>query len=1082
MFKFQINDAFIKSAASNGAVYVQATQLAESGKIAVVDKKWENSLMVVTAATNENVKAHKLYLIFEPNGALAEYRCSCDASRIWRGACRHVAAALMVINGEGKKDYARLLNDRAAERMFKDFDAFSKAERGAVLAARTPLEEKIKLIPELYISQGSAPSIGLTAGAARMYVVKNITGLLNNVKNAELFSYGKNLSFYHHIHNFDVESAELISFLFHHHDLYIHTSRILSVSSSYYRLYGPAEFTRFFPLSGAALDMFFEMYENKRVKLSFNHVKSDVLFTSEPPNRTYTVTAEQGGAALTGPPKADVIFGAGYAYLSARGALHRIPYKHAEAIQILDNNLISNNGRILFGPGKVEGFLNVLLPRLKKFGLAGDASALEVRYGVHELTTRIYLDANAGAVTLKLNFCYGETAFDAFKDILAANVRRDAEEENTVLQLIAQCGFKPDETNRMYTLKNDESIYQFYKFGLEHLKNAAEVYATDDFKGKSPKTANAKTAFGVRISGRLLEIKPESGLYSMAELMDIVGAFNAKKKFFRLKTGEFIEIDDDEIKRTADFFNALDISKKDVADGMVSLPSYKALYAEGLAEGDGAPAINRDETFSKITDALLNSRGADVKIPETLEHVLRGYQKEGFKWLTALAGFGFGGILADDMGLGKTLQVISLILSQKENGTLDNPSLVVAPTSLIYNWEKEIRRFAPALTPLVVAGATDKRGEIFGQQADIYITTYDLLKRDIARYKDNAYGNVIADEAQYIKNPGTQNAKAIKELKADARFALTGTPIENALSELWSIFDFVMPGFLYNPAKFAKIFEYPIVRYNDESAARKLKRTIAPFLLRRLKNDVLQEIPEKLNTALYAEMEKAQKKIYTAYLMKAKGELQETLDRNMMAESRIKILSHITRLRQICCHPALFMDGYGGGSGKLPIAVETIKGSVGSGHRLLLFSQFTSMLDILKKELDALDIPYFYLDGATSSKKRIDMADRFNAGERDMFLISLKAGGTGLNLTGADVVMHFDPWWNPAVMDQATDRAHRIGQKNVVQVYSVVAKDSIEEKILALQEKKRGLTDMVIEDGAQFIGRMTQEEIAELFA
>jgi SNF2 family DNA or RNA helicase len=347
-----------------------------------------------------------------------------------------------------------------------------------------------------------------------------------------------------------------------------------------------------------------------------------------------------------------------------------------------------------------------------------------------------------------------------------------------------------------------------------------------------------------------------------------------------------------------------------------------------------------------------------------------------------------------------------------------------------------------------------------------------MLKRDLEFYENMEFSYIIADEAQNIKNPDTQAAKSVKELKGRVRFALTGTPIENALTELWSIFDFIMPGYLYSAGKFSKLYETPIIKHNDTAAAAKLRNQIAPFVLRRIKKNVLKELPEKTETTLPAEMLPEQMKIYQANLLEAIGAFDG------IKGNTIHILAQLTRLRQICCHPAMFLEDYEGGSGKLALTLEIIQMALDSGHRILLFSQFTKMLSIIK---EALSAEYFYLDGAVKSKERIEMTERFNSGERDLFLISLKAGGTGLNLTGADVVIHYDPWWNSSVMTQASDRAHRYGQEKPVQVYNIVAKDTIEEKILKLQEKKRDLIDSVISEGGSFINLLSEEELRKLF-
>jgi SNF2 family DNA or RNA helicase len=343
------------------------------------------------------------------------------------------------------------------------------------------------------------------------------------------------------------------------------------------------------------------------------------------------------------------------------------------------------------------------------------------------------------------------------------------------------------------------------------------------------------------------------------------------------------------------------------------------------------------------------------------------------------------------------------------------------------------------------------------------------------------FSYIFVDEAQHIKNPSTLNAGSVKSLKAKGCFALTGTPIENTLTELWSVFDFVMPGYLMNHNKFMKKFESPIVKNDDKAALKMLSQFIKPFILRRLKKDVLKELPDKIESKAVAEMTVDQKKLYAAYLKKAQGEVAAEIKNNGIEKSKIKILAILTRLRQLCCHPATFIDNYKGGSGKLEVLTELIEDSIQSEHRMLIFSQFTSMLEIIGAELNRQNIPYFYLDGSTKAEDRLKMVNAYNSLEKPVFLISLKAGGTGLNLTAADIVIHFDPWWNPSVEDQATDRAYRIGQTKVVQVFKIVAKGTIEERILELQEKKKGLINSIIHAGENLVTQLSEKEIRNLF-
>ncbi len=452
---------------------------------------------------------------------------------------------------------------------------------------------------------------------------------------------------------------------------------------------------------------------------------------------------------------------------------------------------------------------------------------------------------------------------------------------------------------------------------------------------------------------------------------------------------------------------------------------------------------------------------------------------------------------------GKTIQMLSVIVDYVQNvpekedmipgqeqltvGNSKRASLVVSPSSLTLNWQNEAQKFAGELKTLVIKGTLSERKRQIQEldQYDLVITSYDLLKRDIELYEEKAYQFrfIIADEAQYLKNSNTQNAKAIKKIKADTRYALTGTPIENSLAELWSIFDFIMPGYLFSYRTFKASYETPIVKGEDEEAMAKLRMLIEPFVLRRNKKEVLTELPDKTITVLNNEMGEEQRNIYLNYLAQAKQELAEEIDMNGYEKSQMQILAALTRLRQICCHPSLFIEDYQEGSSKLDQCMEIIEEASNSGHKILLFSGYTSMFEIMEKELKQLGISYFKLTGATKVEERIKMVDEFNENPAiKVFLISLKAGGTGLNLTGADMVIHYDPWWNLSTENQATDRAYRIGQKNNVQVYKLITKNSIEEKIYELQQRKAELVDNMLSTKTSFINKLSREEIMNLFA
>ena len=438
------------------------------------------------------------------------------------------------------------------------------------------------------------------------------------------------------------------------------------------------------------------------------------------------------------------------------------------------------------------------------------------------------------------------------------------------------------------------------------------------------------------------------------------------------------------------------------------------------------------------------------------------------------------------MGLGKTLQIITILQEDKNNSKLHKPSIVVCPSSLSLNWKNEIDKFGEGIKTLVINGnSTERKNKIKAcNDYDLVVTSYDLLKRDLDTYLENniKFRYQIADEAQYIKNSNTQNARSLKEISAETKFALTGTPIENSLAELWSIFDYIMPGYLFSYNKFKRDYETKIVKEHEEKQLERLKTMIEPFILRRTKKQVLTELPEKTITVIKNEMSEEQQKVYLTHLAQTKKEVAKVVGLNGIKKSQIQILALLTRLRQICCHPSLFLENYEGESSKLNQCIELIKEAISGGHKILLFSSYTEMFKIIERELEKEDINYFKLTGQTKTDQRVDMVDEFNKNnDIKVFLISLKAGGTGLNLTGADIVIHYDPWWNLSAENQATDRAYRIGQKNNVQVYKLITKNSIEEKIDNLQQRKAALIDDVLDTQATFISKLTEEEIMDLF-
>ena len=622
-------------------------------------------------------------------------------------------------------------------------------------------------------------------------------------------------------------------------------------------------------------------------------------------------------------------------------------------------------------------------------------------------------------------------------------------------------------------------MYQVLAKGLDALFGLGEVQCTKRFSNLKV-TKKMKMSVGVSIKSGLLNLDIATEDLPAEELLDILNSYRSKKKYHRLKSGDFVDLTDNSYEMLDEMMNSLHLSVKDFLKGNIELPMYRTLYLDKMLEENENVYSERDSHFRNLVRDFKTVNDSDFQLPKELERVLRNYQKNGYRWLRTLEAFKFGGILADDMGLGKTLQVIAVLLAAKQEGR-EGVSLVVAPASLVFNWGEELRRFAPELKFVLVTGTQgERRNKLEAyREADVLVTSYDLLKRDTELYEGKEFLYQIIDEAQYIKNHQTVAAKAVKVINSQIRYALTGTPIENRLSEIWSIFDYLMPGFLYKYEVFRRDFEAPIIKNQDEAAMERLKKMTSPFILRRLKRDVLKDLPDKIEKIHYVKFEKKQQELYDAQVVHMRQQIAGQ-DKAEFQKNKIQILAELTRLRQVCCDPSLCFENYKGGSAKLEACIELVERAAEGGHKILLFSQFVSMLEIIRQELAKRELSFYMISGETSKEKRLKLVKKFNEDDTRVFLISLKAGGVGLNLTGADVVIHYDPWWNLAVQNQATDRAHRIGQDKKVTVYQLIAKGSVEEKIRKIQESKKELLEEIVGGAAGQLGNMSREDFLEL--
>ena len=548
------------------------------------------------------------------------------------------------------------------------------------------------------------------------------------------------------------------------------------------------------------------------------------------------------------------------------------------------------------------------------------------------------------------------------------------------------------------------------------------------------------------------------------EYRELFSSYKNNNRLYRMKNGAYLDLKDNDLEQAFKLIDILNIYND--FDNM-KIPNNKAIYLEKLIEDEDLSFVNGSKYVSNVVKKFDKVKSKNYEVPKDLNATLRDYQVSGFEFFKTLSDYQFGGILADEMGLGKTIQTIAFLLSNK-----DKKSIVITPTALIYNWKNELEKFAPTLKVGLLHAAKSERGKILDNidNYDVILTTYTTYKNDIDKYKNINFDYCIIDEAQNIKNPDAIITKAIKNVNAKVKFALTGTPIENNLMELWSIFDFIMPGYLYNKSKFKSIF------VNNDKNIIELKNLIKPFILRRTKKEVITELPDKIEQKIIIDLEKEHKRAYKGYVNLITRKIKENNQDN------ITVFSYLTKLRQLCLSPELMVKNYQGKNSKLDVLINIINDS--SDEKILVFSQFTKVLEVIGKRLNEENISYSYLDGKTSAKDRVKLVEEFNTNNNKVFLISLKAGGTGLNLTSANIVVHFDPWWNPAVEDQASDRAHRIGQKNVVNVIKLIAKGTAEERVINLQETKKELIEDVINgnlDNSSTLKNLSKDDIIDLF-
>lgn len=900
------------------------------------------------------------------------------------------------------------------------------------------IEPRLKAIKENGIEKYIAE---FWIGDNSLALMKSINEFIYCMENKRFLSLNDNFVYNPHKHILNEEAERIISYI---------NKKISSKDSKEKRIIG-----RYFEIKAEDLKEFLMLLENnKSIFFNYDYVnyKAEVIKEMLPIH--FNIKLKEEKISVTTTNKMPIPLNNSLEVFLYDRKIYLPNEEQIKFLKVIYKPLM-DKGQVILANNE-ENLVKIL--RI----LSNITEDISLGEGVKRLVTSLikpefYFTKVNDDIYCKVDINYSIGKITLLKDINKLSFIRDNIYEEKIVMEMEKLKFIRDDSKFKF-IGEDEDIYNLLSVRFKELLKEGKVYLTKDFKDiRLIKGKDLDYSFIEEDEGYYFKVKG----FTIKELNSALHDMKNKKGFYKTKNNNYLDLKDKTVIRILNILDSLDIS-----DDNITIDKNKMLYINESLKNKGTAFDKGEETIKELDKGLSNRQKREV--PDDLNAKLRNYQVEGFNWLNEIANLKVGGILADEMGLGKTIQIIAFLLSQK-----GKKSIVITPTSLIYNWRDEFNKFAPSLKVGIIHGDKKNRVVMMEKDFDVIVTTYGLIKNDYEYYKEKEFDFCIIDEAQNIKNSKAQNTKYVKAIKASCRIALSGTPMENNLMELWSIFDYIMPGYLLSEAKFKE-------KYLKEDMYDELKELIKPFILRRLKKDVIDELPDKIEKKFMVEMEKNQKAVYQSYIKEVRQKLYSGED------NKITVFSYLTKLRQLCLDPSLILDDYVGRSAKIEAALNIVNMAIAENRKVLIFSQFTSVLQKLGDELSEKNIGYLYLDGSTKANKRVEMVKEFNESEElKIFLISLKAGGTGLNLTSSDLVLHFDPWWNPAIEDQATDRAHRIGQQNIVEVIKLIAKDSVEENIIRLQEDKRELINKVIsgeEIGSNVIGKLSRDEIIDLFS
>ena len=1046
-----------------------------------IDMKQEDTLYHVQAMVQVRGEEFLCSFTFDNEYHLHEYQCEC----IWctdDSPCAHIGAVLLKLNQLAISSFPYHYINTEFEEEKKRQERHHQQQLQRALALRAlETNDLIKQNKEYYHNQVSSSisheKYNLTAilnedddvlyldykiGNAKKYIIKDVDEFLEHIENKDQVKYGKYLQFVHTRESFTDEALKQIAFL---ERAKIAMNKV-NPENYFFSFRSSLNFGRYVYIRSEFLDDFYDVYK----ELGLVHcLFKDIDYTIKA-----SLVKEQEYYVLKIIDENQFYFGKQYIYFIST-------FKQLTKIQRIQMDLNEKSFDILLDLFENPMFIKeedlhdfykyIWAPMQNYFDLTCDFELGQSPYTF----IKIYGDINDNEqIYFKIYYeDENQNHIHAFQNDTITTIDQDIVET----YLRQQCHQIDEKNGCVYFDSYDEKTYEFMHNGIEFLQQYSEIYISEALK-KMGRPVHYHIQVGVKVDHDLISLDMTSTQIPQMEITEVLSKYRRKKKFHRLKNGELLYLESPDLEELSNFMDEYHIHTNDIQNGCLSLNKNRVFALDNNATELKHIQIERDESFQKLIQQFHQHTQHLYPLTPYYNQLLRDYQKEGYQWLRTLYELGFNGVLADDMGLGKTLQVIAL-LDQLQT---DKPSLVVCPSSLIYNWEDEVHKFSKSLpVTCIVSDAKTRETMIHAIHGKhLYVTSYDYMRRDVELYDSIEFEYVILDESQYIKNQKTKNAISVKQLHALHKLALSGTPIENSLAELWSVFDFLMPQYLYNYHYFQKKFETDIVKNQNQKKIQQLQKMVSPFILRRNKKDVLLELPDKIEKTQLIPFTQQESELYFANLAQINTQLQELFQ--MEKIDKIAILAMLTKLRQICCEPRMIYENINQSSSKMKACMDLICNYKANHQQVLLFSSFTKVFDLMEEELKLNGIRYFILTGETSKEKRRELVYRFQEGEADVFLISLKAGGTGLNLTAAQAVIHFDPWWNLSAQNQATDRAYRIGQHNNVMVHQLIMKESIEEKIQVLQAKKKELADMFVENSEGNISSLSTEDLKELLA